>query len=181
MTSKPFLFAFLAAASLAGAQSPDAPVKPSGALARVASKVTNEKEARKGLDALVASDEAAVNQGSAQKAADNIDFPITMLSDDGAGEGGGTQWTRDQFLKIMSQMKADGSVKTNHKYRYDVLTDALAVVHDDATTVRGGKDKTVTHSVGMAVKQSGKWLWKVRAEGGWGSSKPKGAPHDAEP
>ena len=142
-----------------GGQNPMAMWKPR--------KVANEKEDKKGVDALYAAQEAAMKSGDVNAAAANIDFPVFMITDDSKGTPSADSFNKERWMaevgESMKNMPKD--MKMTHKRHYEFLTDSLAI---DDTTMTMGKEKKEWKAAEFVVNKDGKWMVKTMAEGGWG-------------
>src|SRR4051812_27376481 len=72
--------------------------------------VTKEKEDKKGIEEMFKAMEAAWKSGDMNAAADLVDFPVIMLSDDSSGAAAHMEVNREQWLAIMKPM-AEGMPK----------------------------------------------------------------------
>jgi hypothetical protein len=98
----------------------------------------------------------------------NIDFPVTMMTDDAKGVPKVEQWNKAQYeamMKGMGDMPKD--MKTTYKHSVTALSDSLVNVTTDFTMTMG-KNKMSGRSMGVLVKRDGKWMWKMMGEAGWG-------------
>jgi hypothetical protein len=137
--------------------------------------VTKEKEDKKGIDELYKGMEAAWKSGDMNAAADLIDFPVIMLSDDSSGAAAHMEVNREQWLAMMKPM-AEGmpkDVKMSSKRTVTLLSDTLAVVVSEDSM--SGKMKGKWKSFGVVNFKDGKWKVKQMGEAGWGDMKPPSA------
>jgi hypothetical protein len=135
--------------------------------------VTKEKEAKKAIEELFKSTEAAWKSGDMNAAADLIDFPVIMLSDDSAGVAQHMEVNREQWLALMKPMAEgmpkDGSIKMKSKRTVTLLSDTLGIVVSEDTM--SGKMKGKWNSFNVVNYRDGKWKIKEMAEAGWGDIK----------
>jgi hypothetical protein len=132
-------------------------------------KVTTED--KKGIDALIAAEEAAMTKGDMEASAANVDFPVYMVSDNAKGEAIAVNWDKKKYVDVMTasaqNMPKDAKMKHNRKYHF--LTDTMALVTDDVSSTVA-KTTQSWKSASLVVKKDGKWLWKSMMMGGWGDS-----------
>lgn len=142
----------------------------------VPSNVTHED--RKGIDALwKAWGQAFMNQNF-DAAADRVDFPVLMVTDDGKGHVTTAEWDRDTWIRNMKRaMQAmphpKGGKMPIPKHSYDFLTNDIVVATSTSAMAMGKKSVTVKSS-SLLVRKDGKWMIKSMAEGGWGASMSEG-------
>ncbi|MFL5321644.1 MAG: hypothetical protein ACJ790_18420 [Myxococcaceae bacterium] len=131
-------------------------------------KVT--KEDKKGVEDFMKAMETSMGSGDMDKCASMLDFPVTMITDNSAGNGMSTTMDKDQWMKTMSEsMKGmpKDMPKPTMKDTTTFLSDNLAVVVTDMS-MKMGKDNMKWKSAHTLVKKDGKWMGKVLVEGGWG-------------
>ncbi len=132
------------------------------------------KEDRKGVAALYESMDAAWKKGDLDALADNVDFPVIMLTDDSAGTEKHFDATREQWIEIMkpfATMPKDPKMSHSHRHTAHFLSDTLAVaIEDVAMTV--GKKKGKWKSMSVLTFKDGRWKVKQMAEAGWGDMPP---------
>jgi hypothetical protein len=149
-------------------------------------KVTREAQDKKEIAAVWKSMEAAQKKGDVNAAADLVDYPVLMMTDNSKGEGMGEQWTREKWIQVMEPFYKHphpANMKPTHKTSIFLMSDSLASVNDVGTYKVGGKPVTV-RSATLLVKKDGKWLVKAMAEGGWGdmpTSQPAAASQGTAP
>jgi hypothetical protein len=135
--------------------------------------VTKEKEDKKGIDELCKSMEDAWKKGDVNAVADNIDFPVIMMSDDSSGAATHYEATRDQWVGMMKPM-IEGmpkDTKMSAKRTVTLLSDTLGLVATSAT-VTMGKNKQKFNDFNVVNYKDGKWKVKQMAQAGWGDIKP---------
>lgn len=137
-------------------------------------KVT--KEDKKGIDAMYKSIEESMKKGDVNGFADNVDFPVMMVTDNQAGEFMSKSVDREAFVKMMnesmSHMPKDAKMSGKHSAHF--LSDTLAAVDEDAS-MSMGKMKGSWKGAALAVQKDGKWKLKMMAEAGWGDTMKEGA------
>jgi hypothetical protein len=145
---------------------PAADARMAGPMSR---KVT--KEDKKGIDAMYKSIEESMKKGDVNGFADNVDFPVMMVTDNQAGQFMSTSVDREGFVKMMgesmSHMPKDMKMGGKHSARF--LSDSLAAVDEDQTASMG-KMKGAWKSESLVVLKDGKWKMKMMAEAGWGDT-----------
>jgi hypothetical protein len=172
----------LALAGSAYAQEPAAGAAPAGApdmtkVGPMSKPVTKEKDDKKGVDDLYKAMEEAWKKGDVNALAENVDFPVIMMSDDSAGKTGHFEASREQWMGLMKgfveNMPKD--MKMTHKHTAHFLSDDLGVVVEEMSMAMGKvKGKWKTFSV--VTNHDGKWKLKQMAEAGWGDMKPPAGP-----
>jgi ketosteroid isomerase-like protein len=143
------------------------------------------KQDKKGVDDLYKTFEEAMKKGDANAAADLVDFPAIMLSDDSKGAVKHFNATREQWLGIMTPFIANmpKDMKMSSKHAATFLSDTLAVsIEQNGMTM--GKTKGKWSSMSVLTLKDGKWKFKEMSEAGWGDMTPPGtaaAPAGAAP
>jgi uncharacterized protein (TIGR02246 family) len=170
----------VASAPARAQQAPAAPAAPSGApsgapdmtkMGPLSRPVT--KEDKKGIDALYTAMEEAWKKGDVEAVADNVDFPVIMLSDTSAGVAKSFNATREQFIALMKPMAAGmpKDAKMSHKHTPYFLSDTLAVaIEENGLTM--GKTKGKWKGMSVLTLKDGRWKVKEMAEAGWGDMNP---------
>jgi ketosteroid isomerase-like protein len=138
------------------------------------------KPDKKGVDELYAAFKDAMTKGDVNAAADLVDFPIIMLSDDSKGVAKHFNATREQWVGIMApfitNMPKDMKMFSKHNAQF--LSDTLAVsIEDNGMSM--GKVKGKWKSLSMLTLKDGKWKFKEMSEAGWGDMAPPLAPTTA--
>jgi hypothetical protein len=134
------------------------------------------KEDKKGVDEAFKAMQAAFKAGDVNAAADLVDFPVIMLSDDSKGNAVSMNVNREQWVALMKPM-ADGmpkDMKMSHKHATTFLSDTLAVAIADEG-MQLGKVKGKWKSMSVLTQKDGKWKFKQMAEAGWGDMPPPAA------
>jgi hypothetical protein len=131
--------------------------------------VKNEQADRKEIMALMNAMEAAGMKGNLEAAAELVDFPVLMVTDDKNGEVTSESWDRERWTQVMAPFyeKPMTGMKVTHKPTIFLLTDSLATVTDQ-TTMQMGKQKVTSRNAMHLVRTGGKWKVKSMVEGGWG-------------
>jgi ketosteroid isomerase-like protein len=138
------------------------------------------KQDKKGIDELYKSFEGAMKKGDINAAADLVDFPVTMLSDDSKGMEKDFKATREQWIGIFAPFAANmpKDVKMSGKHTPTFLSDTLAVsIEQDGMS--GPKMKGKWAAMAVVTLVDGKWKFKEMAEAGWGDM-PAGMPASAK-
>jgi hypothetical protein len=127
------------------------------------------KQDKKGIDDLYKAFEDAMKKGDVAAAADLVDFPVIMLSDDSKGVEKHFNATREQWVKIFTPFAQNmpKDVKMTGKHAPTFLSDALAVSIEQ-NSMSGGKMKGKWNAMSVVVQIDGKWKFKEMAEAGWG-------------
>jgi hypothetical protein len=138
-------------------------------------KVTKEKDDKKGIEAAFKAADDAMKKGDINAYAALADFPITMITDDSAGNATVSPADHDAFVKMMGPaMNMPKDMKMSAKHNISLLSDNLAVVVDE-NTMTMGKVKATWKSEEVMVQKDGKWLFKTMTEAGWGDLMKAGA------
>jgi hypothetical protein len=168
----------LALTGVARAAEPAAAAPPAGApdmskVGPMSRPVTKEKEDKKGVDDLYKAMEDAWKKGDVAALAENVDFPVIMLSDDSAGKAVHFAATRDQWIDMMKGFVANmpKDVKMTNKHTAHFLSDDLGVVVEE-TSMAMGKVKGKWKGFSVVTNKDGKWKVKEMSEAGWGDMKP---------
>jgi hypothetical protein len=139
--------------------------------------VKNEKKDRQEIEAALKKMEGAGTKGDLDAAAALIDFPVLMVTDNSKGEGGGTSWSREQWVQVMKPYYAkpmpEGS-QTQGKRTIVLVSDSLALVGAGWTMKMGPKKISGTSGL-ILVRKGGEWKAKAMVEGGWGDMPMPGA------
>ncbi len=126
----------------------------------------------KGIEALwKASDEAFKNQDM-EAAAALHDWPVYMGTDNSAGVYMGSEWSREQWLQIMSGFQMPEDFRVKHDITPHFLSNTMAIVIDEGTMMMGGKKLGTFKNASLVIKKDGKWLFKSGLEAGWGDVPP---------
>lgn len=139
--------------------------------------VTRAAERKKEIAALWNAMHDAQRKGDVNAAADLVDYPVLMITDDSKGNAMGEPWARERWIQVMEPFyrHPNPNMHTKHKTTVFLLSNSLASVEDVVTVKMGAKIFTV-RSGNMVIKKGGKWLFKAMAEGGWGDMMPSGSP-----
>lgn len=135
------------------------------------SRVT--KEDKKGIDAMWKAFGQAMMSKDLDKAADLVDFPVLMVTDDAQGKVTATSWDRATWIANMKRSMegmpapADGKMPA-HKMHYEFITNGIAVT-TTTTRMAMGKRHVPVKSTSLVINKDGKWRVKTMAEGGWGN------------
>jgi ketosteroid isomerase-like protein len=140
------------------------------------------KPDKKGVDDLYKAFEDAMHKGDVAAAADLVDFPVLMLSDDSKGVAKSFSATREQWTAIFSPLAQNmpKDVKTTSKHAPTFLSDTLAVsIETNSMTM--GKTKGKWNAMSVLTLVDGKWKFKEMAEAGWGDMPAPAAVGSAKP
>jgi hypothetical protein len=153
-----------AAAAPAAAVPPAAPdMTKMGPMSRPVTKAD-----KKGVDDLYKAFEAAMTKGDVNAAADLVDFPVIMLSDDSKGVAKSFNATREQWIGIFSPFaNKPKDMKMSGKHAPTFLSDTLAV-SVESSSMSMGKIKGKWSGMSVLTLVDGKWKFKEMAEAGWG-------------
>jgi hypothetical protein len=131
------------------------------------------KQDKKGIDELYKAFEDAMKKGDINAAADLVDFPIVMLTDDSKGVAKVQNTTREQWIAIFApfvqNMPKDMKMSTKHTPTF--LSDTLAVSVEQ-NGMQMGKMKGKWNAMSVLTQVDGKWKFKQMAEAGWGDMAP---------
>jgi len=111
-------------------------------------------------------------KGDLNAAADLVDFPVMMLTDNTRGEFKGEQWTREQWLGVMKAMMDPAQmkdVKFSSKETCFLMSGDLASC-EIAVSMEVGKMKGKFNSHNILIRKDGKWKVKEMMEAGWGDA-----------
>ena len=177
------LFVF-APAGFAADQATAAQDKDNPMAGWVPRKVTREQQDRKEITALFTAMHQAGQKGDPAAAAELVDFPVLMVTDDSQGEAKSDMWGREKWVEVMTpHFKPKPNVKVTHKPTVFLLSDSLASVNDQWTMTVGKRTMT-GRSATLLVRTAGQWRIKSMTEGGWGDmmkAKPGTASQAGEP
>jgi hypothetical protein len=134
------------------------------------------KEDKKGIDALYKAFEDAMMKGDVNAAADLVDFPVIMLSDDSKGVAKSFNASREQWVGIFTPFATNKpkDMKMSGKHTPTFLSDTLAVSIEQ-NSMSAGKKKGKWNAMAVVTVVDGKWKFKQMAEAGWGDM-PAAAP-----
>ncbi|ASU83849.1 hypothetical protein CDO52_14595 [Nocardiopsis gilva YIM 90087] len=98
-------------------------------------------------------------------------FPMNLVSDDSKGNGVAAQWTREQYLQMLTHEVPDGSadLKTESVRTPVFLSAQLAVVFTEATLTMNGETMKM-HYADVLVKSNGEWAYQTMVQSGWGDA-----------
>ncbi len=179
---KPVLFAllasFLALPAFAGDPAPAGGMPDMTKMGPWSRPVTDPDT--KGVDAYFAAMEAAMDKGDLEAAANLVDFPVLMVTDDAHGKALHAEVDRAHWTQMMApfaNMSPEGKkhMTMTAKNRPEFLSNDLAFVISDITVTMAGKQHS-NKSVTMLTRVGGAWKAKMMAEAGWGDMDPNAAP-----
>jgi ketosteroid isomerase-like protein len=140
------------------------------------------KADKKGVDDLYKAFEDAMKKGDINAAADLVDFPVLMLSDDSKGVVKHFNATREQwtaiFAPFVQNMPKDMKMSSKHSPTF--LSDTLAV-SVESNGMAMGKTKGKWNAMSVLTLVDGKWKFKEMAEAGWGDMPQPAAVGSAKP
>jgi hypothetical protein len=131
------------------------------------------KQDKKGIDDLYKAFEDAMMKGDVNAAADLVDFPVIMLSDDSKGVAKSFNASREQWVGIFTPFATNRpkDMKMTSKHTPTFLSDTLAVsIEQNGMTM--GKMKGKYNAMAVLTLVDGKWKFKQMAEAGWGDMTP---------
>ncbi|MDP9861345.1 MULTISPECIES: nuclear transport factor 2 family protein [Streptosporangium] len=130
---------------------------------------TPTAEDRQSVEAWFAEYDAHSAKVDVERMADMAMFPLNVVTDSADGEGLAAQWTRERFMRTMSEVMGGGeqgeiqmeSTRTPH-----FLTKNLVVVVTDATMTMNGEAYGMRYA-DLLVKAGGRWVFQTMVQGGW--------------
>ena len=139
------------------------------------------KADKKGIDDAYKAFEAAMMKGDVNAAADLVDFPVIMLSDDSKGVAKSFNASREQWVGIFTPFATNRpkDMKMSGKHTPTFLSDTLAVSIEQ-TSMTMGKVKGKWNGFAVLNLVDGKWKFKQMAEAGWGDMPAKPAAAEAK-
>lgn len=134
-------------------------------------KITDEKQEKKDIEALLEEMHAAYRNGDRAAAAARIQFPILMITDDWKGEVLARSWDRGTWMLAMAPLfdHPAHEMQREHQHNIFVMSDSLASVQDEQS-VTIGKKKVTIRSSSILVKKDRGWFVQATVEGGWGNT-----------
>ena len=99
-----------------------------------------------------------------QAMADAARFPLTVTTNDSAGECVTQQWDRDTFVQAMSM---DMSARLDNERRPAFLNSDLAVVVTDSAVTADDQTHHMRY-VDVMAKVGGEWSFTSMVQAGWG-------------
>lgn len=144
-----------------------------------------EAKLKKEVEAFFKAEDALLLARDFDGLANRADYPVLMITDSATGAVEAESTTREQYVQTMRsfwEMVPPGT-RTTHKLTIAVLSDSLASVADDYTTVMGPQ-VVRGRAASLLARVGGQWKYKVMTEAGWGGPKPSmpvGAPPPATP
>ena len=129
----------------------------------------SDLELKQSIDSWFAEYDNLSKKGDVEGMANMAMFPIHVITDDSTGNGYAESWTRDQFIRIMTEaMKGtptDMDMKTTRTPFF--LTKDLVAVITNATVTGGGQVHQMCYA-DILVKVNGSWKFQTMVQGGWG-------------
>jgi hypothetical protein len=119
------------------------------------------------LSAWFAEYDALARKGDVEGMADKALFPLTVMSNDSAGECVTQQWDRATFVQAMGQA-TDGPQPEleNHREPHFLGADIAVVV--TTTVMTSGTDVRYMRYADIMAKTGGQWRFKSMVQAGWG-------------
>lgn len=125
---------------------------------------------KKGLDELYKAVEEAARKGDVEAMAARVDFPVMMITDNGAGVPSSVMWDRAAWVETMKKglagMPSPKDTKWAKKTKPTFISDSIAMV-EEANDITLGKVNDKWTSASIVVLKDGKWMLKAILEGGW--------------
>ncbi len=143
------------------------------------------REDKRGIDAYYRAADDSMKSNNWEAIASQIDFPVLMVTDDARGEGSGSMWNREQWLRTMKQASAGmpQNAKLSARRKPFFITNDLVIVEIE-NRMQVGNQKMNYRSADLLIRRNGQWRTKASIEGGWGEAMPSaGAPtyHQNQP
>ncbi|MGH3788640.1 MAG: nuclear transport factor 2 family protein [Pseudonocardiaceae bacterium] len=112
-----------------------------------------------------------VADGDVEAMADMAVFPLNVVSDSPGGDGAAVQWSREQFVHMMSEVLAgSGDVKLDSQRTPYFLTGSLVLVITDATMTATGAPQQALRYADLLIRRDGGWAFQTMVQGGWGDA-----------
>lgn len=110
--------------------------------------------------------------GDVEAMADMAVFPLNVVSDSHGGDGAAAQWSREQFVRTMSEVLAGGSrnVRLESRRTPHFLTGSLVLVITDATMTATGTPPQALRYADLLIRRDGGWAFQTMVQGGWGTA-----------
>lgn len=131
------------------------------------------REDKRGIDAYYRAADESLKSNNWDAIASQIDFPVLMVTDDARGEGNGSMWNREQWLRTMKQASAGTpqNAKISARRKPFFITNDLVIVEIE-NRMQVGNQKMNYRSADLLIRRNGQWRTKASIEGGWGESMP---------
>ena len=113
--------------------------------------------------------DALASRNDVEAMADTALFPITVITNDSAGNGVAQVWDRATFVQSMKAAMAGelADVTMENRRQPTFLYKDLAVVVTDSTVTIGDRVQHLRYADVM-VKSAGSWKFASMIQGGWG-------------
>ena len=146
-------------------------------------KITDEKQEKKEIEALLEEIHAAYRNGDQAAAAARMEFPVLVITDDWKGEVLARSWDRETWMRTMAPLfqYPVPDLQRAHRHNIFVISDSLASV-EDQQSVMMGKKKVTIRSSSIVIRKDRSWFVRATVEGGWGDTpiaKPAPVPQPA--
>jgi ketosteroid isomerase-like protein len=134
-------------------------------------KITDEKQEKKEIEALLQEMHAAYRNGDQAAVAARIEFPVLMITDDWKGEVLARSWDRETWMNKMAPLFQHPVQDLQRAHQHDifVVSDSLASVEDEQSVMMGKKKVTIRNS-SIVVRKDRSWFVRATVEGGWGDT-----------
>ncbi|MEV0564159.1 DUF4440 domain-containing protein [Dactylosporangium sp. NPDC050588] len=117
--------------------------------------------------------DALAERGDVERMADVALFPLTVTTNDSAGECVTQQWDRATFIQAMGAAVGEPRPRLDNHRRPVFLNADLAVVVTDSTVTTGEQVQHMRY-VDVMAKTGGEWRFTSMIQAGWGDM-PRGA------
>src|SRR3974390_105524 len=99
----------------------------------------DEKATKKEINDLFKQAEDFQKKGDQAGLLSQIDFPVTMITDDSKGVPSAEEWSQEKYIAVMKPMweSQPADMKMTHRLAITVLSDSLADVIDDFAMTAG--------------------------------------------
>ena len=119
------------------------------------------------LMAWFAAYDALAEKGDVEAMADVALFPLTVTTNDSAGECVTQQWDRATFVQAMGAAGGDPKPRLDNHRRPVFLNADLAVVVTDSTVTTADQVQHMRY-VDVMAKTAGQWRFTSMVQAGWG-------------
>ena len=110
-----------------------------------------------------------IKKADVEAMANQAAFPITVISDEPNGNGLSRQWTREEFIKAMTNAMSNTpkDIKYNTVRTPLFINDNLVMVLTE-WNMSADKKKTKAKYADILIKEDGSWKFKTMVQAGWG-------------
>lgn len=129
----------------------------------------SDLDLKQSIDSWFAEYDNLSKNGDVEGMANMAMFPIHVITDDATGNGYAESWTRDQFIRNMTEAMKDtpADIEMTTARTPFFLTKDLVVVITNATVTGGGQVHEMVYA-DILVKVNGSWKFQTMVQGGWG-------------